>query len=154
MYGNTSRPRLPPYSLPPQHNMSTQHSLPPQHTLPPIHGATSPHGIQPQHPYSSSSHPPPAHHQRHPAPLSLATQNSEALNYSNYSASAHPPPSPSQSSEVADDGNYNLPEVPPVSRIWRNYVWALQIVQQPIRARMCGFGDKVSTLQETHGHQI
>ncbi|RVX68524.1 hypothetical protein B0A52_07948 [Exophiala mesophila] len=122
--------------------MSTQHSVPPQHTLPPIHGATSPHGIQPQHQYSTSSNPPPSHQQRHPAPLSLATQNPESLNYPGYNTVAPPPPSPSQASEVADDSNYNLPEIPPVSRVWRNYVWALQIVQQPIRARMCGFGDK------------
>lgn len=24
-----------------------------------------------------------------------------------------------------------------------NKIWSLQVVQQPIRARMCGFGDKV-----------
>jgi hypothetical protein len=32
----------------------------------------------------------------------------------------------------------------PVSTIHDNRIWSLQVVQQPIRARMCGFGDKVS----------
>ncbi|CEL06101.1 Putative VelB [Source:UniProtKB/TrEMBL;Acc:A5HMG5] [Aspergillus calidoustus] len=30
----------------------------------------------------------------------------------------------------------------PVSTIHDNRIWSLQVVQQPIRARMCGFGDK------------
>jgi hypothetical protein len=32
----------------------------------------------------------------------------------------------------------------PVSTIHEGRIWSLQVVQQPIRARMCGFGDKVS----------
>lgn len=36
----------------------------------------------------------------------------------------------------------------PVSTIHEGRIWSLQVVQQPIRARMCGFGDKVGT-----GHQ-
>lgn len=139
MYGNSSRPRPPQYSLPPQHNIH------PQHSLPPPHSATPQHNMQNQHAYPPSRHPPQLHHQGLPPPLSLSTQIPDPPNYSNYNMAANvPPPSPSQSSEVADDGNYNLPEIPPVSRVWHNYVWALQIVQQPIRARMCGFGDKVS----------
>jgi hypothetical protein len=31
----------------------------------------------------------------------------------------------------------------PVSTIHDGRIWSLQVVQQPIRARMCGFGDKV-----------
>lgn len=31
----------------------------------------------------------------------------------------------------------------PVSTIHEGRIWSLQVVQQPIRARMCGFGDKV-----------
>ncbi|EXJ96447.1 hypothetical protein A1O1_01573 [Capronia coronata CBS 617.96] len=53
-----------------------------------------------------------------------------------------PPPSPSQSSEANDEANFNLQGPPPVSRIWEGRAWALEVVQQPIRARMCGFGDK------------
>jgi hypothetical protein len=34
----------------------------------------------------------------------------------------------------------------PVSTIHDNRIWSLQVVQQPIRARMCGFGDKVSCM--------
>ncbi|KAL2421219.1 Velvet complex subunit RYP3 [Exophiala dermatitidis] len=53
-----------------------------------------------------------------------------------------PPPSPSQSSEANDDANFNIQGPPPVSRVWEGRAWALEVVQQPIRARMCGFGDK------------
>lgn len=31
----------------------------------------------------------------------------------------------------------------PVSRTWKGYAYALRVGQQPDRARMCGFGDKV-----------
>ena len=31
----------------------------------------------------------------------------------------------------------------PISTIHEGRIWSLQVVQQPIRARMCGFGDKV-----------
>lgn len=34
----------------------------------------------------------------------------------------------------------------PVSTIHGGRIWSLHVVQQPIRARMCGFGDKVDTL--------
>jgi len=57
-----------------------------------------------------------------------------------------PPPSPTQASQVSDvveEVNTNLPDPPPVHRVWEGKVWALEVVQQPIRARMCGFGDKV-----------
>lgn len=30
-----------------------------------------------------------------------------------------------------------------VSQIYDNKIWTLKVQQQPIRARMCGFGDKV-----------
>ena len=33
----------------------------------------------------------------------------------------------------------------PVSTIHDGRIWSLHVVQQPIRARMCGFGDKVNT---------
>ncbi|EXJ78997.1 hypothetical protein A1O3_08498 [Capronia epimyces CBS 606.96] len=53
-----------------------------------------------------------------------------------------PPPSPSQSSDANDDANFNVQGPAPISRIWEGRGWALEVVQQPIRARMCGFGDK------------
>lgn len=31
----------------------------------------------------------------------------------------------------------------PLSTVHEGRIWSLQVVQQPIRARMCGFGDKV-----------
>lgn len=34
----------------------------------------------------------------------------------------------------------------PVSTIHEGRIWSLHVVQQPIRARMCGFGDKVGNL--------
>lgn len=34
----------------------------------------------------------------------------------------------------------------PVSTSHEGRIWSLQVVQQPIRARMCGFGDKVGVL--------
>ena len=35
----------------------------------------------------------------------------------------------------------------PMSTIHEGRIWSLQVVQQPIRARMCGFGDKVSSVK-------
>lgn len=37
----------------------------------------------------------------------------------------------------------------PVSTVHEGRIWSLQVMQQPIRARMCGFGDKVSRLALT-----
>lgn len=36
----------------------------------------------------------------------------------------------------------------PVSTIHDGRIWSLQVVQQPIRARMCGFGDKVCCIRK------
>lgn len=56
-----------------------------------------------------------------------------------------PPPSPTQVSQVSE-AMEEWPEPPAVHRVWEGKVWALEVVQQPVRARMCGFGDKVSTI--------
>lgn len=53
-----------------------------------------------------------------------------------------PPPSPTQASQAADPVD-EWPDPRPVHRIHDGKVWALEVVQQPVRARMCGFGDKV-----------
>ena len=37
----------------------------------------------------------------------------------------------------------DLPGPPPMTTLYDDKVWALDIAQQPVRARMCGFGDKV-----------
>ena len=43
-----------------------------------------------------------------------------------------------------DPAMERLPDIPPMSRIWGHHRFDLAIQQQPQRARMCGFGDKVS----------
>jgi hypothetical protein len=37
----------------------------------------------------------------------------------------------------------SLEDIKPMSRVWGKYGFGLAIQQQPKRARMCGFGDKV-----------
>ncbi|KAK7903574.1 hypothetical protein LTR67_001594 [Exophiala xenobiotica] len=44
--------------------------------------------------------------------------------------------------EVDDSGNYDIPGPPPVTRVWDNKIWKIEVRQHPLRARMCGFGDK------------
>ena len=89
-------------------------------------------------------------------PLSLNIHPPQNSAYAPYNMATNvganlPPPSPSQNSEAAnDEANFNLPTPPPVSRIWEGRAWALEVVQQPVRARMCGFGDKVWVCQSAH----
>ncbi|KAL4782528.1 velvet factor-domain-containing protein [Aspergillus varians] len=54
-----------------------------------------------------------------------------------------PPPS-TMYPGAADPGSMVSPtsQPEPVSTIHDGRIWSLQVVQQPIRARMCGFGDK------------
>ncbi|OJJ62292.1 hypothetical protein ASPSYDRAFT_144092 [Aspergillus sydowii CBS 593.65] len=47
-------------------------------------------------------------------------------------------PSSAGASTLVSPGN----QAEPVSTIHDGRIWSLQVVQQPIRARMCGFGDK------------
>lgn len=53
---------------------------------------------------------------------------------------AHPPPPPPQPQQLPQ----RPPDLSPLNGQRRNLVFSLEVVQQPERARMCGFGDKVS----------
>ncbi|KAI9369308.1 velvet factor-domain-containing protein [Aspergillus egyptiacus] len=55
-----------------------------------------------------------------------------------------PPPSvyPGSAGPVPSSMLPTTNHAEPVATIHDNRVWSLQVVQQPIRARMCGFGDK------------
>lgn len=62
-----------------------------------------------------------------------------------------PPPSTmypgsTGASTMVSPGN----QAEPVSTIHDGRIWSLQVVQQPIRARMCGFGDKVGFIYTRH----
>lgn len=83
-----------------------------------------------------------------PMPLHMSSQVINNFPAQNMTSNI-PPPSPTQVSQVSDvmeESNPNLPDPPAVHRIWEGKVWALEVVQQPVRARMCGFGDKVSNI--------
>jgi Velvet factor len=43
------------------------------------------------------------------------------------------------------EGFLIMDEPPAISTKYDGREWALEVPQQPIRARMCGFGDKVCT---------
>ena len=61
------------------------------------------------------------------------------------------PPSPSQQSSITDDLSlYDAPDVMGTGYTWNGHGYGLQIVQQPVRARMCGFGDKVGEYVGNH----
>ena len=47
---------------------------------------------------------------------------------------------PDESFDTTDHSNDPTPV--PETRIYDNKIWSLDVVQQPVRARMCGFGDK------------
>ena len=51
-------------------------------------------------------------------------------------------PSSPQDENGDQTDHSNDPTPPPETRIYDGKIWALDVVQQPIRARMCGFGDK------------
>jgi hypothetical protein len=68
--------------------------------------------------------------------------NSSQINTNN--ALTQPEQSPRVQGEVDDSGNYDIPGPPPVTRVWDNKIWKIEVRQHPLRARMCGFGDKVS----------
>ncbi|KIX93331.1 uncharacterized protein Z520_10974 [Fonsecaea multimorphosa CBS 102226] len=75
-------------------------------------------------------------------PLTNNNMHTATNSNSNGGSSNMPPASPSHSSTADDESFYGLPEIPPISRIWGKYGFAVEIIQQPKRARMCGFGDK------------
>ncbi|KAJ9628103.1 hypothetical protein H2204_009505 [Knufia peltigerae] len=58
---------------------------------------------------------------------------------------SNPPPdeSPTAVVEVNDDANYNIPTPPPICKRWQGMLWKIEVIQNPLRARMCGFGDKL-----------
>ncbi|KAL3435547.1 velvet factor-domain-containing protein [Aspergillus tetrazonus] len=71
-----------------------------------------------------------AHSGHHPPPLSM---------------DRIPPPStmyPSSAGPSAMVSPAGQPEPESLSTVHDGRIWSLQVVQQPIRARMCGFGDK------------
>ncbi|EFW13315.1 Velvet complex subunit ryp3 [Coccidioides posadasii str. Silveira] len=55
-------------------------------------------------------------------------------------AGAPPPPPPPAARAQLPPAAARPP--PPVSTVWNGRIYSLEVVQQPIRARMCGFGDK------------
>lgn len=55
-------------------------------------------------------------------------------------------PGSAGASTMVSPGN----QAEPVSTIHDGRIWSLQVVQQPIRARMCGFGDKVGFICTIH----
>ncbi|KAI7767858.1 hypothetical protein LZL87_001732 [Fusarium oxysporum] len=112
---------------PPSHSLSSHqhHSQPPHHQsqLPPY--APAPYQ-QPQ----PSQYPRPHPHQQHAPPPS---QHDE------------PPPPPPSSGPSPTDHQKDAEYVPPsYSKIEEGSGWkySLDVKQQPVRARMCGFGDK------------
>lgn len=80
-----------------------------------------------------------------PPPLSIPHQIPQQHGYHQYnmSSSSNPPPSPSQNSDTSEEKYKNLEKPKPVSRIHEGKAYLLEVAQQPMRARMCGFGDKV-----------
>lgn len=61
------------------------------------------------------------------------------------------PPSPREEAGRDKDPDYsNLPGPEPTCNEWMGYVYVLEWVQQPVRARMCGFGDKASRRPSLH----
>lgn len=60
-------------------------------------------------------------------------------------------PTPGSAGPMGSAGPPHIPSLAPVSTIHEGRIWSLQVVQQPIRARMCGFGDKVRSRLSTIG---
>ena len=50
-------------------------------------------------------------------------------------STSYPPPAPMSTTAPID-------HLSPVTTVHEGRIWSLHVVQQPIRARMCGFGDK------------
>ena len=60
-----------------------------------------------------------------------------------HAAMSQPTSLPSPGEEPSREIDHSEePTPPPVSTFHDGKIWALEVVQQPIRARMCGFGDK------------
>ncbi|KAB8273007.1 velvet factor-domain-containing protein [Aspergillus minisclerotigenes] len=72
------------------------------------------------------AHPPP------PPPLSMDRIPPPSSSY----------PTPGSGGGMVSAGIPSSSHLAPLSTVHEGRIWSLQIVQQPIRARMCGFGDK------------
>lgn len=68
---------------------------------------------------------------------------------------AHPVPPPLSMDRISvpsaayptpGSGPMGTEHLAPVTTMHEGRLWSLEVVQQPIRARMCGFGDKVWVL--------
>lgn len=57
-----------------------------------------------------------------------------------------PPPSSAYPTPGSAGPLRTTDHLAPLSTVHDGRIWSLQVVQQPIRARMCGFGDKVGFL--------
>src|SRR2546423_5444510 len=81
-----------------------------------------------------------------PPPLQMPSNFPQSMGSYNNITSMAPMQEPAPSSPP--DDNYdqtdhsNDPTPLPETRIYDGKIWALDVVQQPVRARMCGFGDK------------
>jgi Velvet factor len=81
-----------------------------------------------------------------PPPITIPQQvprQHQSYHQYNMSSTTDVEASPSQGSDVSVDRYRNLPTPAPISKILEGKAYLLEIVQQPLRARMCGFGDKV-----------
>ena len=90
-------------------------------------------------------------HRGPPPPPPLAMPGRYAQPSNPYALPAMPLPSPRLERDA--EGFLIMDEPPAVSTKYDGREWALEVPQQPIRARMCGFGDKVCTsvLSSSHG---
>ncbi|KAL5365418.1 velvet factor [Aspergillus floccosus] len=51
-------------------------------------------------------------------------------------------PTPGSAGPIGSTGVHSSSHLAPLSTCHEDRIWSLQVVQQPVRARMCGFGDK------------
>jgi Velvet factor len=80
-------------------------------------------------------------HRGPPPPPPLAMPNRYAQPSNPYALPTIPLPSPRMERDA--EGFLIMDEPPSVSTKYDGREWSLEVPQQPIRARMCGFGDKV-----------
>ncbi|KAJ4002872.1 hypothetical protein NW752_012332 [Fusarium irregulare] len=145
-----------PSSIPPIHAYQQQQHPPP--SLPPPsqhhHSSHAPPPPPPPSSHSMPSHqhhapPPPHHHSQLPPYPPAQYQQPHPSQYSR----SHPPPPPSRHDEPPPPSSEPSPndqhdkskyEPPAISKIEEGtgLKYSLDVQQQPIRARMCGFGDK------------
>ena len=88
----------------------------------------------------------PQHLPQPPPPLQMPSSFPQSMgSYSNMNSLPslqEPVPSSPPDDNYEQTDHSNDPTPPPETRIYDGKIWALDVVQQPIRARMCGFGDK------------